>query len=160
VRGDGRLADGARARPCPSATRRKRKPRYPKGFDPANPGPPPDPERWLPKKERSTYRRTKVCCAPSARGPSSALALTPPNTPRFVLVPRSPSSVRSADAQRDKKSTAQMRGPQGGNSSASAAFDISTAKGGAGPSSAGAPILPPPGEGGRNKKKKGKKGGW
>ncbi|KAL4193620.1 hypothetical protein AMTRI_Chr06g177680 [Amborella trichopoda] len=36
--------------------KRKRKPRYPKGFDPANPGPMPDPERWLPKRERSSYR--------------------------------------------------------------------------------------------------------
>ncbi|GAB2280578.1 hypothetical protein Dimus_015205 [Dionaea muscipula] len=36
--------------------KRKRKPRYPKGFNPANPGPPPDPERWLPKRERSSYR--------------------------------------------------------------------------------------------------------
>ena len=36
--------------------KRKRRPRYPKGFDPANPGPPPDPERWLPKRERSSYR--------------------------------------------------------------------------------------------------------
>ncbi|KAH0781366.1 hypothetical protein KY290_000964 [Solanum tuberosum] len=36
--------------------KRKRKPKYPKGFDPANPGPPPDPERWLPKRERSSYR--------------------------------------------------------------------------------------------------------
>ncbi|KAJ8539842.1 hypothetical protein K7X08_014094 [Anisodus acutangulus] len=31
--------------------KRKRKPKYPKGFDPANPGPTPDPERWLPKRE-------------------------------------------------------------------------------------------------------------
>ncbi|KAJ3681411.1 hypothetical protein LUZ60_015900 [Juncus effusus] len=38
------------------AKKRKRKPKYPKGYDPANPGPPPDPERWLPKRERSTYR--------------------------------------------------------------------------------------------------------
>ena len=36
--------------------RRKRK-RLPKDFDPANPGPAPDPERWLPKWERSDYRR-------------------------------------------------------------------------------------------------------
>ncbi|KAM7267671.1 hypothetical protein ACFE04_009837 [Oxalis oulophora] len=36
--------------------KRKRKPKYPKGFDPANPGPAPDPERWLPKRERSSYR--------------------------------------------------------------------------------------------------------
>ncbi|KAJ7549177.1 hypothetical protein O6H91_07G043800 [Diphasiastrum complanatum] len=39
--------------------KRKRKPRYPKNFDPANPGPPPDPERWLPKRERSTFRPKK-----------------------------------------------------------------------------------------------------
>jgi signal recognition particle subunit SRP72 len=38
--------------------RKKRKPRYPKGFDPANPSnPPPDPERWIPKKERAEYIR-------------------------------------------------------------------------------------------------------
>ncbi|KAM7267392.1 hypothetical protein ACFE04_009558 [Oxalis oulophora] len=36
--------------------KRKRKPKYPKGFVPANPGPPPDPKRWLPKRERSSYR--------------------------------------------------------------------------------------------------------
>ncbi|XP_068657676.1 uncharacterized protein [Aristolochia californica] len=39
--------------------KRKRKPRYPKGFDPTNPGPPPDPERWLPRRERSSYRPKK-----------------------------------------------------------------------------------------------------
>lgn len=57
--------------------RRKRKPQYPKGFDPANPGPPPDPERWLAKwqrsdfkkkKERSANRRsTKVCLGSKSR---------------------------------------------------------------------------------------------
>jgi signal recognition particle subunit SRP72 len=36
--------------------KRMRKPNYPKGFDPANPGPPPDPERWLPRRERSSFR--------------------------------------------------------------------------------------------------------
>ena len=29
--------------------KRNRKIKYPKGFDPVNPGPEPDPERWLPK---------------------------------------------------------------------------------------------------------------
>ena len=38
---------------------RKKRPLYPKGFDAANPGPMPDPERWLPKRERSSYRKTK-----------------------------------------------------------------------------------------------------
>mmetsp|Transcript_117672 Transcript_117672/g.327648 ORF Transcript_117672/g.327648 Transcript_117672/m.327648 type:complete len:662 (+) Transcript_117672:70-2055(+) len=37
--------------------KRKRKPRWPKGFDPENPGPPPDPERWLPKHERTEYKK-------------------------------------------------------------------------------------------------------
>jgi len=44
------------------ATRRKRRKRkivYPKGFDPENPGPMPDPERWLPKRERSGHKGKK-----------------------------------------------------------------------------------------------------
>ncbi|KAF7455899.1 signal recognition particle subunit SRP72-like [Cryptosporidium felis] len=35
----------------------KRKPRFPKGFDPSNPGLAPDPERWLPKEERSSFKK-------------------------------------------------------------------------------------------------------
>eukprot|EP01016_Furgasonia_blochmanni_P004993 TRINITY_DN11935_c0_g1_i6.p1 TRINITY_DN11935_c0_g1~~TRINITY_DN11935_c0_g1_i6.p1 ORF type:complete len:670 (-),score=178.01 TRINITY_DN11935_c0_g1_i6:133-2142(-) len=30
---------------------------YPKGFDPKNPGPAPDPERWLPKYQRSKFKK-------------------------------------------------------------------------------------------------------
>ena len=37
--------------------KRNRKVKYPKGFDPANPGPEPDVERWLPKWQRSKYKR-------------------------------------------------------------------------------------------------------
>jgi len=37
--------------------KRKRKPRYPKGFDPENPGRLPDPERWLPKMERAKNKK-------------------------------------------------------------------------------------------------------
>lgn len=38
--------------------KRKRKPLYPKGFDPKNPhNPNPDPERWLPKRERAAFRK-------------------------------------------------------------------------------------------------------
>lgn len=55
--------------------KRKRKPRYPKGFDPANPGPPPDPERWLPKRERSSYRpKRKDKRAAHVRGSQGAVA--------------------------------------------------------------------------------------
>ena len=39
--------------------RRKRKPKLPKGFDPANPGPKPDPERWLPKWQRSDFKKKR-----------------------------------------------------------------------------------------------------
>ncbi|KRX06467.1 hypothetical protein PPERSA_05080 [Pseudocohnilembus persalinus] len=39
--------------------KKKRKIRYPKNFDPENPGPKPDPERWLPKYERKEYRKKK-----------------------------------------------------------------------------------------------------
>lgn len=54
--------------------KRKRKPRYPKGFDAANPGPPPDPERWLPKKERSSYRpKRKDKRAAQIRGSQGAV---------------------------------------------------------------------------------------
>ncbi|KAE9610500.1 hypothetical protein Lal_00029643 [Lupinus albus] len=54
--------------------KRKRKPRYPKGFDPAKPGPPPDPERWLPKRERSTYRpKRKDKRAAQVRGSQGAV---------------------------------------------------------------------------------------
>lgn len=55
--------------------KRKRKPRYPKGFDPANPGPPPDPERWLPKRERSSYRpKRKDKRAAQIRGSQGAVS--------------------------------------------------------------------------------------
>lgn len=39
--------------------KRKRKQRFPKGFDPENPGPLPDPERWLPKWQRSDAKKRK-----------------------------------------------------------------------------------------------------
>jgi len=55
--------------------RRKKKPIYPKGFDPANPSatPAPDPERWLPKRERSYYRqRKKDKRAGISRGPQGS----------------------------------------------------------------------------------------
>ena len=38
---------------------KKRKVRYPKNFDPKNPGPAPNPERWLPKHERKGNKKNK-----------------------------------------------------------------------------------------------------
>ena len=55
------------------AKKRKRKPRYPKGFDPANPGPPPDPERWLPRRERSSYRPKRKDKRAQVRGSQGAV---------------------------------------------------------------------------------------
>ncbi|KAL8090280.1 hypothetical protein AgCh_039665 [Apium graveolens] len=55
--------------------KRKRKPKYPKGFDPANPGPLPDPERWLPKRERSSFRpKRKDKRMAQVRGSQGAVA--------------------------------------------------------------------------------------
>ncbi|WMV08639.1 hypothetical protein MTR67_002024 [Solanum verrucosum] len=46
-----------------------------KGFDPANPRPPPDPERWLPKRERSSYRpKRKDKRTAQIRGSQGAVA--------------------------------------------------------------------------------------
>ena len=37
--------------------KRKRKAKLPKNFDPENPGPMPDPERWLPKWQQARYKK-------------------------------------------------------------------------------------------------------
>lgn len=54
--------------------RRKRKPRYPAGFDPAAANnPQPDPERWLPKRERAAYKaKGKKAKAAALRGSQGA----------------------------------------------------------------------------------------
>ena len=49
----------ALAEQLPKKLRARNKPLYPKNFDVENPGSLPDPERWLPKRERSTYRQRK-----------------------------------------------------------------------------------------------------
>lgn len=54
--------------------KRKRKPRYPKGFDPNNPkNPAPDPERWLPKKERSEYKKKMWKKQKKMKGPQGVV---------------------------------------------------------------------------------------
>lgn len=37
--------------------KRNKKIKYPKSYDPENPGQMPDPERWLPKWQRSKYKK-------------------------------------------------------------------------------------------------------
>lgn len=53
--------------------KRKRKPRYPKGFDPSKPSIPPDPERWLPKHERLVASRKRAHASIRACMQSSSL---------------------------------------------------------------------------------------
>ena len=67
-----RAADGGAMR---EKKKRKRKIRLPKGFDPANPGPPPDPERWLPKWQRSDYKKKRNRRAPPGSKARSACRL-------------------------------------------------------------------------------------
>lgn len=56
--------------------KRKRKIRYPKNFDPENPGPPPDPERWLPKRERAEFKkRMRKRDKALLRGPQGAMVV-------------------------------------------------------------------------------------
>lgn len=47
------------AAPTRPRTKRKRKPKYPKNFDPEHPGAAPNPERWLPKHERAEYLKRR-----------------------------------------------------------------------------------------------------
>ena len=56
---------------------RKRKTRYPSGFDPSAPNnAPPDPERWLPRRERSSYKgkKSKKAQLRGAQGAAPAAA--------------------------------------------------------------------------------------
>merc|ERR1712146_581142 len=64
----------AKAEAIKKKRKRNRKIRYPKNFDPENPGPPPDPERWLPKRERSEFKkRMKKRDKALARGPQGSM---------------------------------------------------------------------------------------
>lgn len=49
--------------------KRKKAKRLPKNFDPDNPGPPPDPERWLPKWQRAEFKRKRRSRKDKARMP-------------------------------------------------------------------------------------------
>merc|ERR1712187_663711 len=54
--------------------KKTRKIRWPKNYDPENPGPPPDPERWLPKRERAEFKkRMRKKDKHLARGPQGSM---------------------------------------------------------------------------------------
>ncbi|KAL4576897.1 hypothetical protein LXL04_012997 [Taraxacum kok-saghyz] len=92
--------------------KRKRKPKYPKGFDPANPGPPPDPERWLPKRERSSYRpkRKDKRAAAQIRGSQGAVAKEAGNSGNMKSTSQ-PSNAKgsSSNASQPKPSSKSSR---------------------------------------------------
>jgi len=76
--GDGKDEDAAEGETEGKAKKakrkRKRKIRYPKNFDPQNPGPMPDPERWLPKRERAEFKkRMRKRDKALARGPQGTM---------------------------------------------------------------------------------------
>ncbi|TVU36231.1 hypothetical protein EJB05_18168 [Eragrostis curvula] len=77
--------------------KRKRKPRYPKGFDPANPGPPPDPERWLPKRERSSYRPKRKDKRAQVRGAQGAVTREKHDAGAAAATSSSKAPVASSD---------------------------------------------------------------
>uniref|UniRef100_A0A0C9QVQ8 Signal recognition particle subunit SRP72 n=1 Tax=Wollemia nobilis TaxID=56998 RepID=A0A0C9QVQ8_9CONI len=86
--------------------KRKRKPRYPKGLDPANPGPPPDPERWLPKRERSSYRpKRKDRRAAQVRGSQGAMVRDKP----VDSAANGPSSSKSSQASSNAGKTTNIK---------------------------------------------------
>ena len=80
--------------------RRARKTRYPKGFDPAAPNnPPPDTERWLPRRERSTFKGKKSKKA-QLRGAQGA---APSDAAAVAAMPAAPASAASAEGSKKKK---------------------------------------------------------
>lgn len=97
--------------------KRKRKPRYPKGFDPANPGPPPDPERWLPKRERSSFRPKRKDKRGQVRGSQGAVVrekhdATVSNTSSTKANPkpsRVPASSKPSASSEQPKGSSKMR---------------------------------------------------
>jgi len=68
--GAGRVEAAAAAAPEARPSKKaRRKPRFPAGFDPAAPNnPTPDPERWLPRRERAAARKKKGKGAAALRG--------------------------------------------------------------------------------------------
>lgn len=96
-------AQGADGQEQKRARTRKRKPRYPKGFDPANPGPPPDPERWLPKTERSTYRGKRKKKDAGIRGAQGATPSATPTGEATSAAPSAPVSRPSSGRPGKKK---------------------------------------------------------
>jgi len=80
--------------------KRKRKIIYPKNFDPENPGALPNPERWLPKRERTEYKKKMKKQGKLARGPQGS---TDESATSAVQKSTAGAVVTSESAPRKKK---------------------------------------------------------
>jgi signal recognition particle subunit SRP72 len=86
--------------------KKKRKPRLPKNHDPASK---PDPERWLPKKERSYYRPRRGAKESVRRGAQgSASASTRPLTGSSSTTPTTAAPAAGAQPQQQGKKQQQQ----------------------------------------------------
>ena len=104
------------------AKKRKRKPRYPKGFDPAHPGPPPDPERWLPKRERSSYRPRRKDKRGQVRGSQGAVV-------REKHAAAAPSAASTASSSSQTAGQGNASSSKGGSKNATNSAQQSKASG-------------------------------
>jgi len=92
--------------------KKKRKIRYPKDFDPENPGPMPDPERWLPRHERSNYKKKgrKRRDQGIARGPQGTSLANKDDMPDvFQGVSQEEKDAAAAKATSTKSASASAR---------------------------------------------------
>ena len=92
--------------------KRKRKIRYPKDFNPDNPGPLPDPERWLPKWQRAENRklRKKKKDKDATRGSQGAGKVDMSLDRTAPSVSTSTIKATSASAQSNKKKKKKGKG--------------------------------------------------
>mmetsp|Transcript_10442 Transcript_10442/g.32680 ORF Transcript_10442/g.32680 Transcript_10442/m.32680 type:complete len:964 (-) Transcript_10442:105-2996(-) len=106
-----RGADGDAQKDQQAKKKKKRKPKYPKNYDPANPGPAPDPERWLPKRERTEFKKKmRKKDKNLARGPQGsmvvdekALRKTGPSTAQVELSSDAASRPKGTKTKKGKK---------------------------------------------------------
>ena len=101
--------DGDGAHKPKTRKKRKKKVIYPKGFDPSNPGPAPDPERWLPLRERSTWKgKRKKVNIRGAQGASSAKAIDQLGKTEF-----SGGDAKKVDAEAMREKVLSVAGAKG-----------------------------------------------
>jgi len=106
-----RGADGDAQKDQQAKKKKKRKPKHPKNYDPANPGPAPDPERWLPKRERTEFKKKmRKKDKNLARGPQGsmvvdekALRKTGPSTAQVELSSDAASRPKGTKTKKGKK---------------------------------------------------------